>query len=130
MDFPGRGKVELIGHMGNLGGYLEGSVPPWGELGCDVVWKLKVLSFEPDLASYFEGFKPRFFLDPGFLHFMLGLLGGFPGFFDVLEAVFYRWNIGFSSGLVNSWSVTDKEVIWGFLCHCRRPEVFGVLSEW
>ena len=45
VDLPGRGEMKLVGHMGYLGGYLERSIPPWGELGCDIAWKLEVLSF-------------------------------------------------------------------------------------
>jgi hypothetical protein len=57
-------------------------------------------------------------LDVGFLRFTLRLLGSFPGFFDILQVGFYCWNVRLSSGLVNSWGVTDKEIVWCFLCCC------------
>ena len=40
VDLPRRGETKLVGHMRDLGGYLEGSIPPWGELGRDITWKL------------------------------------------------------------------------------------------
>ena len=72
---------------------------------------------------------PRFFLDPGFLHFTLGLLGGFPSFFDKGESLFEGGNSCFSCWLVYLRGISYEEVKRGFLCCRRWPRVFGVLCE-
>ena len=72
---------------------------------------------------------PRFLLDPGFLRFMLGLLGGFPGFFDKGESLFEGGDSCFPCRLVYLRGVSYEEVERGFLCCRRWPRVFGVLCE-
>ena len=72
---------------------------------------------------------PRFFLNPGFLHFTLGFLSGFPGFFDKGELLFKRGDGCFSRWLVYLRGVSYKKVKRGFLCCCGWPRVFGILCE-
>ena len=70
-----------------------------------------------------------FLFDPGFLCFILGLLGSFPGFFDEGELLFKRGNGCFSCWLVYLWGVSYEEIKGGFLCCCRWLRVFGVLCK-
>lgn len=129
VNVPGWGEAEFVGDVGYFGDYLERSVSPWGKLWCYATWESQVCSFEPYFCSYFEWFETGSFFNPGFLRFTLCLLGGVPGFFDLLESDLYRWNVGLSSGLVNLRGITDKEVVRGFLCRCRGPGILGVLGE-
>ena len=71
----------------------------------------------------------RFLLDPGFLHFSLGFLSGFPGFFDKGESLLKRGDGCFPCWLVDLWGVSYEEVKRGFLRCCGWPRVFGVLRE-
>ena len=49
---------------------------------------MEVGGFEPYMGPRFESFETWCVFDPGFLHFTLCLLGGFPGVLDGLNAVF------------------------------------------
>ena len=71
----------------------------------------------------------RFLLDPGFLRFTLGLLGGFPGFFDEGESLFEGGDGCFPCWLVYLRGVSYEEVKGGFLCCRGWPRVFGILCK-
>ena len=72
---------------------------------------------------------PRFLLDPGFLHFTLGFLSGFPGFFDKGESLLEGGGGCFPRWLVYLRGVSYEEIKRGFLRRCGWPGVLGVLCE-
>ena len=82
MDFPRWWESEFVCNFGDLGGYLERSVPLWRHLGREIAWESKVSPFQPDFGSNGEGCEAGFVGDPGVLRFTLCLLGGAPGFLD------------------------------------------------